>query len=373
MREIGAGPAATIVIASFLTVSGFGQGGTVYLTGRVATDDGSSLPARAALERNCSNGTRVEGYTDTKGYFSLHLGEERNGSVLPDAAYTGDATSSWRSAAADMASFSSSKSAMPALYGCELRVKLAGYRSQTVSLNERVPLDTPNVGTILVHREAQGEGSAISVASLSAPKQARKAFERGREDEKNRRPEEAIREYRRAVELYPRYATAWFALGRLEESQGHAEPAGECLKSAIAADPKFVDPYVNLARLALLARHWETAVEISDTATKLNAFDYPQVFLYNAVANFNLKRMGPAERSALAVRRLDTRRRFPQVLHLLGLILQAQQNYAGAAVHLRAYLENTPNGPDATAVRAQLTEVETLAKAAETKAAVQIP
>src|ERR1700721_2942159 len=65
------------------------------------------------------------------------------------------------------------------LQNCELRAKLPGFRSQSVMLAGRRPMDNPDLGTILLHREAPGEGSTVSVTSLNAPKAARKAFDKG--------------------------------------------------------------------------------------------------------------------------------------------------------------------------------------------------
>src|SRR6202021_2067726 len=65
------------------------------------------------------------------------------------------------------------------LENCELRAKLPGFRSQSIMLAGRRPMDNPDLGTILMHREAPGEGSTVSVTSLNAPKPARKAFDKG--------------------------------------------------------------------------------------------------------------------------------------------------------------------------------------------------
>ena len=64
--------------------------------------------------------------------------------------------------------------------GCDLQAKLNGYRSQTVSLAGRRPMDDPNVGTILLHRNGPAEeGKTVSMVSLQAPKDAKKAYDKG--------------------------------------------------------------------------------------------------------------------------------------------------------------------------------------------------
>ena len=70
-----------------------------------------------------------------------------------------------------------------------------------------------------------------------------------------------------------------------------------------------------------------------------------------------------AEKSALDAERLDVRHEFPQVAHVLGMLLARRGEYAGAAKRLHAYLEMAPNAPDAGDVRSRLAEVEKLSAA----------
>jgi hypothetical protein len=67
------------------------------------------------------------------------------------------------------------------LIGCEIRAALPGFRSDLVNLIGRRSFDNPDVGTIVLHRLGNVEGTTISVTSLRAPKDARKAFEKGTE------------------------------------------------------------------------------------------------------------------------------------------------------------------------------------------------
>src|SRR6185436_14030890 len=99
------------------------------------------------------------------------------------------------------------------LLGCELRARLVGYRSQMVSLSNRRALDNPDIGIILLHKLTPNEGGTISATSLAAPKDAKKAFEKGIDFLKKKKPEDALKSFEKAVELYPKYATAWYELG----------------------------------------------------------------------------------------------------------------------------------------------------------------
>ena len=74
------------------------------------------------------------------------------------------------------------------LMGCELRATLAGFRSDIVSLNGRRAMDNPDVGVIILHRMANVEGFTYSGTSAFAPKDAKKAYDKGREAVKKRSP-----------------------------------------------------------------------------------------------------------------------------------------------------------------------------------------
>ena len=124
------------------------------------------------------------------------------------------------------------------------------------------------------------------------------------------------------------------------------------------ADPKFVLPYLSLSLLEMQAKRWQKLADVTETTVKLDPFDYPQAYFFNSVANFNLRNLEAAEKSALQAERLDTRHQFPKVNHLLGLIMADRKDWGGAAQRFKEYLKWAPKATDADAVRAQLAQVE---------------
>src|SRR5450432_3134322 len=46
----------------------------IYVSGRVMIDDGTPLPEAVVIQRVCSGAAHAEGYTDSKGFFGLELG-----------------------------------------------------------------------------------------------------------------------------------------------------------------------------------------------------------------------------------------------------------------------------------------------------------
>jgi tetratricopeptide (TPR) repeat protein len=347
----------------------------IYVSGRVLLEDGTPPPEIAVIETVCNGNAHGEGYTDGKGYFAFELGS-RNNAMIQDASEFGSLGGRNDPASGiSMPGSSSPLSSSPLgtsstnlerkYMGCDLQAKLSGYRSQTVSLAGRRPMDDPNVGTILLHRNGPAEeGKTVSMVSLQAPKDAKKAYDKGMEAVKKSKYDDAQKNFEKAVEAYPNYSTAWFELGMLQAGQDKMDMARVYFQKSIDCDPKFVRPYLQLAVIALQASKWQELAAVTDKTVKLDPFDYPQAWFFNSVANFNMQRFDAAEKSALEAERLDTRHQFPKNSHVLGIVLALKKDYAGAAERFKTYLKYAPTADDAAKVRQQLAEVEKITAAA---------
>jgi len=329
----------------------------IFLSGQVVMEDGSALPDQVVIQTVCNGIPHSEGYADSKGYFAVELGANRG--VIQDASEYSTGGLSNMGMSTGGTSSTGLDSPDRKYQGCDLQAKVTGYRSQTVSLTGRRPMDDPNVGAILLHRMGgQEEGRTISAVSLAAPKDAKKAYEKGMDAVKKRKFEDAQNNFEKAVELYPKYAEAWYELGRLRASQDQFDIARGSFEQAIKADPKFVLPYLSISLLELQAKRWQELADVTEKTVKLDPFDYPQAYFFNSVANFNMRNLEVAEKSGLEAERLDTRNQFPQVHHLLGMILADRKDWDGAAKRLRNYLKLSPKAENADQVRNQLTQVE---------------
>jgi tetratricopeptide (TPR) repeat protein len=327
----------------------------------VAVDDGSPLPGPATIERVCNGVTHTEGYTDTKGNFGIQLGNEQG--VFQDATdgVGGGGMSGMSGGQSGMSSGGANagqSSQERLLSNCELRGRLGGYRSQSIILAGRRVMDDPEVGTILLHRETPGEGSTISITTLQAPKDARKAFEKGLEYTKKNKYADARTEYEKAVQIDQKFAAAWCELGKMQAGAEDFDMARGSFRMAIQSDPKFPVAYMELSKIAVEQKKWQEVSDLTATAIKLDAFDYPQAFLFNAAAHYNLRETDAAEKSVMEAERLDSRHQYPQIGHLYGLILAQKQDYAGAATRLRDYLKQFPGATDAGDARTQLQKLD---------------
>ncbi len=337
------------------------------VSGRVMMDDGTPLTFPATIERVCNGNARAEGYTDSEGYFALALGQ--NTDVLADASEVQSNPS--RSTAPfpglgtpTMGSGASSGTVRGAgvntrYNSCELRAKLAGYTSDALNLIGRTSLDNPDVGNILLHR--MGESSTatmVTATTLKAPKEARRALQKGLELAKKNKPEEAIDRLRVAVKVYPEFAFAWCELGKLQVEDGRIADGHESFEAAVRAEPRWPEPYLHLAVMAVKAHDWREVADTTDHVLRLNSFQYPQAIFYNAAANYNLHHVDVAEKNALLAERIDVQHEYPQIEQLLGAIYADRHRYGEAAEKFRAYLMLAPDAVDAPEARRQLADVE---------------
>ncbi|HEV3329338.1 MAG TPA: tetratricopeptide repeat protein [Bryobacteraceae bacterium] len=344
----------------------------VFLSGRVMLEDGAPPPEPIAIQLVCGGSPYTEGYTNRQGDFSITLGaspataqQDASSNGFPDTTSGSPGTLNGNN---NTFSTTPGLSDRPWAY-CDIRAQLAGYQSQSVSLMNRRAMDDPNVGTILLHRIGQSEGTMVSATTLAAPKSARKAYEKALELVKKKKFDDAQASLTKAVEEYPRYAAAWSELGMLEASKGDTATAQHAFDQAIQADPKYVPPYVEMSLMELRAHQWQAVSETSEKALRLDPFNYPQAYFFNAMAHYNLQQMDAAEESARRAQKLDTRHQIPEVSHLISVILAARHDYQGAAVEMRDYLKFAPQAEDAADARSQLERFEKLIAANPSKPA----
>jgi tetratricopeptide (TPR) repeat protein len=333
----------------------------LYVSGKVVLPDGTPPPESLVIELICQGSPRPQGYTDSKGRFSFQLGSNQN--MIADASsgggsFGGPGAAGTQSSMSSTSSMGRSGMDERSLSGCELRAVLPGYRSEPVTLAGHRFMDNPDVGTIILHPLGNAQGSTISMTSLMAPKDAKKAYEKGREAARKKKWEDARSQFEKAVEIYPKYASAWYELGTVHEQSQRAAEARKAYEQSLAADAKYVNPYMRLAAMAAMERKWQEVADTSDRVLKLNPVDFPNAFFFNAVANYNLRNMDAAEKSAREAVKLDPQHRIPRANHLLGMILADKQDLTGAREQMSNYLKFMPNAPDADAVRQGLAKID---------------
>src|SRR6266446_2804236 len=325
----------------------------MFLLGRVATHDGAAVPNDMLVERVCNNRVRQQVHASSRGDFSMQLGS-RADSFL-DA--SGDRTSQDGVASKD------SVMGIPRreLTNCALRASASGFYPRVISLLELETFGSSvDVGVIVVQRATKIEGMTLSATPYKAPKDARRAYEKGLQAEKNGKLADARKYFETAVEIYPSFADAWFQLGSVLQKENQKEAARKAYTQATTLDTKFVPPYLSLASMAYQAGNWTEVLNLTGHILDLDPLNQAGAYFYNAVANYKLNRIEDAEKSGLKAEHLDLRTRFPQLHLLLAEIFARKNNYAMAISEIQTYLELAPHAKDADQVREQLANLEKL-------------
>ena len=340
----------------------------MFLRGRVATNDGAPVPYDVVVERVCNNSVRQQVYASPHGDFSMQLGS-RADSFL-DA--TGDRAS--QDGVASKASVTGIS--RRELANCELRASASGFRSSVISLMEfNTPDRNIDVGSIVVQRATKMEGTTLSATPYKAPRDARRAYEKGLEAKKNGKFANARKYFAQAVQIYPRYADAWFQLGTVLQKENRIDAARTAYIQATTIDTKFLPPYLSLALMAIEAENWTEVLTLTghildlDPVNQaavtgyildLDPLNSPWAYFYNSVANYKLNKFEDAEKSAVKAEHVDLHNRFPQLHLLLAKLFAQKKNYAAAILEIRTYLELAPHAKDADQMREQLARLEEL-------------
>lgn len=337
---------------------------TVFISGRVVLEDGTAPAESVLIERICGTMRRAETRTDMKGHFSFQVGNgASNTEQMMDASNDSDSNrrpGTFSSAGSRSGLGSSRPDSSTNLRGCELHAALPGYQSSSVNLSMHSQFDSPDVGMIILKRLAGRDGDTISMTNALAPKDAKKAFDKSRQLAAKGNAAEAQKELAKAVDLYPKYASAWAELGRLQMDANELPLARKSFERALEADPKYLPPYERLAVLALRDRNWDDLVDKTDQLLKLNGYDYPQAYYYNALAHLNLNHSELAEKSARLALKQDPQK-FARAGYVLAMALAQRGEFVQSAEQLKAYLASGPSVAEADVLKKQLVDIEKMA------------
>ena len=328
----------------------------IFISGKVMLEGGGTLAEPVAIERICNGVTRREGYTDFKGQFSFQMGTN----VMFQDASENDSRLTPNSGS--RTGTSNESNSRLELSGCEFRAVLAGYQSSVAMLRSTGDTWQFDVGTIFLKRLGNAPGTTVSVTSMSAPKDAMRAYEKAQKL-KQEKPAEAEKELSKAVKIYPQFAAAWTLLGDIHRQHEEFAAAREDYTHALSADPQFVNPQYGLAVIAMQEKKYDEAIPLTEQVVRMNAFAFPLAYFFNAAANYNLQKFDAAEESAKKFKTMDTQHEHPDVCLLLSHVYSHKQDYAGAAREIREFLAIQPNAPEAGALNAEAKSYEDLSVA----------
>lgn len=325
------------------------------VSGRVILESGQPVPESVSVQLRCGVQLVLSVHTDLKGNFQFVLGAgPENNNIEMNA--SDDTPAVLGATSENSPGFTGPGGSAFSLWGCEVQVSVPGYQPLSKSITRNVNAGGIDVGTLILTRIAGVQGAAISVTSLSAPEKARREFEKGEKDARNKHLDSAAKHLEKAVAEYDNYAVAWNELGRIYAMDHRTDDARQAFAKAMTADPRYIPPCVGLADMELQSGQYEAAIEAAGKALKLYPGMAAASFI-QAVANLRLNRLDAAEQSARDAENASLQN-MPQLHLVLADILLRKRDYSNAAAQLHDYLKEAPDGPFAADAKKGLDQIE---------------
>jgi tetratricopeptide (TPR) repeat protein len=86
--------------------------------------------------------------------------------------------------------------------------------------------------------------------------------------------------------------------------------------------------------------------------------EFPGIYYYDAVANYQLKRLDAAEKIAREAIDLDKSHDFPHTEAILAGVLADKGDLRGAVEHFSRYVALSPKAPDVPAIMQRIAELQ---------------
>jgi tetratricopeptide (TPR) repeat protein len=165
----------------------------------------------------------------------------------------------------------------------------------------------------------------------------------------------AIQQLKAATAANPKFALAWHNLGILSDLQRNVPDALDAYAKAIENNPKLLVSYAGLNRLLMREKDWAGVLKNSAAMIPVDKDRiYPEVYAHQAVAHFNLKDLAAAEAAATEAVNPKAKHTYSRGEYVLGRILEAKGDTAGAKQHMSRYLELVPAAEDAAQIQAHI-------------------
>src|SRR5207247_5795327 len=168
------------------------------------------------------------------------------------------------------------------------------------------------------------------------------------------RRDEAMAEYRRALEIKPDYALAHNNLGNALLMEGKTDEALQYFHEALRRDPRNVEAHYNVGSVAMARGQIAEAIRQFREAVSLKSDSGPALvglaWLLATVPDSSLRDVPEALRLAERAAELSDRRD-PRVLDLLAAAYAASGEFDRAVATAQAALDLKPPEPIAAAIR----------------------
>jgi len=203
------------------------------------------------------------------------------------------------------------------------------------------------------------KGKLLSVAEMQeVPKPAKKAYELGLKRAKENKPADAAKSFEEAIQQFPDYLLAINKLGEQFVALNQTEDAEKAFLRAINVSGKYALARINYGMLLVKQKRYPEAISQLEEANRLDA-EFPMSHLNLGLALMNLEPPDIDRAEKELTKAIESGgKEFSYVrLHLFNLNLR-RNTLDKAVVQLEAYLKESPDAPNAPAVREKLGQLK---------------
>ena len=195
----------------------------------------------------------------------------------------------------------------------------------------------------------------VNAEDAPIPPVALKEYDAAKKALEDKDADGSVKHYRKALQIYPKYAAAYLGLGLLHLELGKLDDAQSELQSANELSPNNPGGYLALGALFNKQKKYDDAAKALGRGLELNPEvadgQYELARTYWATGRWQ-----DAEPHAQKAATLAPTMAAPHVL--LGNIALRKQDAAGAMKEFQEYLRLDPNGPMAGGVKQMIVKIE---------------
>lgn len=193
-----------------------------------------------------------------------------------------------------------------------------------------------------------GTVSAIEAAQ-NIPKDARKAYEQGVKLQRENRPQPALEQFNKAIDLFPDYFQALAERGNLLTQHNKLAEAETDFVRALQLNDKYAPAYRGIGHCQIQQKNFQAAVSNLEKAFAL-APNTPMTLLLLGYANLSLNRYEEARQCFQQALKLGASSAARAHVYLAEIFAH-EQKFKEAADSIVTYLKANPNAPDAANLR----------------------
>lgn len=204
--------------------------------------------------------------------------------------------------------------------------------------------------------DASSSGSpTVSSQDFAVPAKARDEMEKGMDAFAKGDAKNAGLHIEQAIQIYPRYALAYYNLGVVLGSQGDRPAAEAAFQKSVEADTHFVPGFIILARMKSATEN----VQAMGLLEKALAIDPNNLDALALLARLQFNR-GDFDAALATVQKVHAQphEHFADVHLIAAEIYQKRNRNAEALAESEMYLKESPDSPRAAQVRAAMEQIK---------------